>query len=239
VDIVGGPEFSPEDVHDVKWDSINHVLANDVNWTDEDARWEKTSISINVPFQRRRGATSRAAGITQEYVVTDFYHRNIVSVIQEQLSDPTNHDVFNYEPYELKFQPGGSSNPIRVHRELYTSQAFIDAHLALQDQPPEPNCSLPRCIIALMFASDATQLTSFGDAKLWPLYLFFGNESKYRRCKPSCNSGHHIAYFHGVRNVSLIVVCQPMSRPSRSCLIRSKTLPCSKQAAKRRQASRL
>jgi hypothetical protein len=142
VDIVGSPEFSPEDVHNVKWDSINHVLANDDNWTDEDAGWEKTNISINVPFQRRCGATSSSTGTTQEYVVTDFYHRNVVSVSREKLLDPANRDFFNYKPYELRFQPGRSSNPTRVYGELYTSQAFIDTHLAPQDQPPEPNCSL-------------------------------------------------------------------------------------------------
>ena len=36
-----------------------------------------------------------------------------------------------------------------------------------------------------MFWSDSTQLTQFGTAKLWPLYVFFGNESKYRRCQPT------------------------------------------------------
>lgn len=46
-----------------------------------------------------------------------------------------------------------------------------------------------------MFWSDATQLTSFGNAKLWPCYLFFGNKSKYRRCRPSCNLCCHVAYF--------------------------------------------
>src|ERR1700692_4795001 len=49
-----------------------------------------------------------------------------------------------------------------------------------------------------MFWSDATQLTSFGNAKLWPTYMYFGNESKYRRCKPSCHLSNHVAYFETV-----------------------------------------
>jgi hypothetical protein len=52
--------------------------------------------------------------------------------------------------------------------------------------------------VALMFASDGTQLTAFSDAKLWPLYLGVGNESKYRRTKPSCQAFEHIAYFETV-----------------------------------------
>ena len=30
-----------------------------------------------------------------------------------------------------------------------------------------------------MYSSDATHLTMFGNAKLWPLYQFFGNDTKY------------------------------------------------------------
>ena len=54
---------------------------------------------------------------------------------------------------------------------------------------------MPRCVIGLMFASDATMLASFGDAKLWPLYLFFANDSKYRRSKTSLQLGEEVAYF--------------------------------------------
>ena len=58
VDIVGVPEFCPADIQEAKWDSINHSLANDDEWADEDAGWEQTTISINVPFQCRRNTIS-------------------------------------------------------------------------------------------------------------------------------------------------------------------------------------
>ena len=38
-------------------------------------------------------------------------------------------------------------------------------------------------------------LTAFGDTKLWPLYLFFGNDSKYLRCKPTSHLCKHVTYF--------------------------------------------
>jgi hypothetical protein len=53
-------------------------------------------------------------------------------------------------------------------------------------------------VLALMFWSDSTHLASFGNSKLWPCYMFFGNESKYRRCKPSCRLCSHVAYFNHV-----------------------------------------
>ncbi|KAG1832562.1 hypothetical protein F4604DRAFT_1945993 [Suillus subluteus] len=71
----------------------------------------------------------------------------------------------------------------------------MDAHRELQESPGEAGCDLPRVVVALMFWSDSTHLTTFGNAKLWPLYMYFGNESKYRRCKPTCNLSNHVAYF--------------------------------------------
>jgi hypothetical protein len=205
VTIVGDPAFRPDDIRNTKWDHLNHTLADDDGWMEEDAGWEKTQVSITVPFQMRRNAT--ADGTPREFVVGDFYHRSIVSIVREKLSNPAHDDLFHYEPYSLQWQPTATSNPMRVHGEIYTSPAFLDAHDELQSSPPEPDCTLPRHIIALMFASDATHLTSFGDAKLWPLYMFFGNESKYRRCKPSCRLGNHVAYFNRVRTPWLNFEC--------------------------------
>jgi hypothetical protein len=201
VDIVGDPAFRPDDIRSARWDHVNQILADDEGWFEDDAGWEKTPVSISVPFQARRNASSD--GSPQEYVIGDFYHRNIVSIVRERLSSPAHDDLFHYEPYKLQWQPATTSTPIGVYGELYTSPAFIEAYEELQNSPAEPNCNLPRHIIGLMFASDATQLTSFGDATLWPLYLFFGNESKYRRCKPSCRLVNHVAYFHKVRTPQL------------------------------------
>ena len=197
VNIIGDPEFSSADVRDARWDHINHVLADDAGWVDEDAAWEKTPITILVPAQHRRNATPDEGFGPQEYTIPDFYHRNLVSVIREKLSNSSDNDHFHYDPYTLKFQPG-TDPPINVHGEHYTSQSFIDAHIALQNSPPEPGCTLSRHVIALMFYSDGTHLTSFGNAKLWPVYLYFGNESKYWRSKPSCNLGNHVAYLQKV-----------------------------------------
>jgi hypothetical protein len=118
----------------------------------------------------------------------------LVEVIKEKLSNPVHNNYFHYDPYKLKWQVNGTSEPIHVHGEMYHLQAFLDVHNALQNSPPEENCTLPWHIIAMMFSLDSTNLTSFGDAMLWPIYLYFGNESKYWRCQPSCNLGNHVAY---------------------------------------------
>ncbi|KAG2336479.1 hypothetical protein BDR05DRAFT_978786 [Suillus weaverae] len=88
---------------------------------------------------------------------------------------------------------------VNIQGELYTLLAFIDAHHEFQQCPGEPGCDLPQVVVALMFWSDALHLAMFGNAKLWPVYMYFGNESKYCHCKPSCNLANHVAYFQKVR----------------------------------------
>ena len=201
--IVGDPGFCPDDVRGTQWSKIDAKLAindfdeekgADDDWMDEDAGWMRTPVRISVPFAKRH---TKQPG-PRTFVVGDLYHRSFVSVIREKLANPKDDRYFHYEPFELFWRRPDTGNDTRVHGELYTSPAFLDAHNELQESPPEPGCSLPRVIVAMMFWSDATQLTSFGTAKLWPAYLSFGNESKYRRCKPSCHLSNHVAYFQSV-----------------------------------------
>jgi hypothetical protein len=207
VAIVGAEDFEPAEVRSTRWDKINRQLAlNDWDkeeWLDDDAGWRTSEIKISVPFDR----LTECPGV-REYVVGSLHHRSLVSVIRDKISNPCASAHLHYEPYELLWQPTADKEEIRVQGELYTSPVFIDAHNALQNSPMEPNCNLPRVVVALMFWSDATHLTNFGSAKLWPLYMFFGNESKYRRCTPSCNSCEHVAYFETVclQHMSTILI---------------------------------
>jgi Plavaka transposase len=205
VDIIGNPEFQSTDIRNVNWDQINKVLGTDQDtgeWLEEDAGWTKTPVTISVPYQSRRGIPSDPGAGPRNYTVDDFHHRSLVSIIREKVSGLSENHQFHFDPYELHWQRDSTVDPIRVQGELYTSPMFIDAHRELQDAPGEPGCDLPRVVVALMFWSDATQLTAFGNAKLWPLYLFFGNDSKYSRCRPTCHLCEHVAYFQMVSCLS-------------------------------------
>ena len=201
VEIISDSEFKPDDIKHTRWDFVNRELVNEDgnhDWLDEDAGWISTPVSINVPYQSRCGVVSDPGGSPREFTIPSFHHRNLISVICEKLAHPTDAAHFHYEPFQLHWQPAGCPSSVRTYGELYTSPAFLEAHQELQCSPPEPECTLPRVVVALMFASDVTHLTAVGDNKIWPLYMFFGNESKYRRSKPSCNSCHHVAYFEKV-----------------------------------------
>ncbi|KAJ7837848.1 hypothetical protein B0H13DRAFT_2367939 [Mycena leptocephala] len=55
-------------------------------------------------------------------------------------------------------------------------------------------CKREKVIAALTFWPDLTHLANFDTAKLWPIYMLFGNLSKYIRVKPNAGAGHHVAY---------------------------------------------
>ncbi|TFK34101.1 hypothetical protein BDQ12DRAFT_700523 [Crucibulum laeve] len=193
IKIIGNPDFSPLEIQKANWKGINDTLGGHTNsqfeWEDIDSGWHKSQVTIDVPFHR---FTTRPG--VREYTVTDFYHCSLMSVIREKLSSPSHHTTFHHDPYELWWtSPSGHNS--RVYGELYASKLFLEEHQKIQKLLLNETCCLPRTIAALMFWSDSTQLTSFGNAQLWPLYLFFGNESKYRRCKPTLNLCEHIAYF--------------------------------------------
>ncbi|KAH6907340.1 hypothetical protein BKA70DRAFT_1065548, partial [Coprinopsis sp. MPI-PUGE-AT-0042] len=194
-----GENFSFQDVLSTNWKAALDSLDSDDgsssgdDWFD-DANWISTSITIPVPFHR----LMKNSGI-ENVTVGTLHHRRLVSVIEEKIRNSQT-TAFHYQPSEVFWSPPTNEDEqhIRVHGELYNSKAFVEAHQALQESPPIPGCELERVIVALMFWSDETHLSAFGSAKIWPCYLFFGNESKYRRSKTSLKLCEHIAYFDSV-----------------------------------------
>lgn len=199
IQIVGHPDFRPEDVAGNNWRRIDAQLSGDRSnkegdWEDDEG-WIKTPIRINAPFHGRQAHPG-----PQEFDAGILHHRKLIPLIRERITRSSVHPHLHFEPYKLFWQPNNAPEPVRVHGELYTSEAFIEAHGKLQDSPPEPGCDLPRVVLGLMFASDGTHLTSFSTAKLWPVYLTIGNESKDRRSRTSCKAFEHVAYLETVSN---------------------------------------
>ena len=211
LNIIGHSEYYPEDVQNMNWVEINRKLGNsgvqddltegDCEWFDDDSGWKKMAIRICTPFHRH----TQHPG-SRDYIVEDFHYHSLVDIIRENVSNPTHHWLFHYEPYELHWQPPHKANDVRVYGKLYTSESFLTAHRQLQDSLPEFGCTLPWCIIRLMLWLDATHLTAFGTAKLWPLYVYMGNELKYMHFQPSSNLSSHMAYFHMVSLPNSILV---------------------------------
>lgn len=147
VDIIGNPQFNPTDVCHMNWDAINEALGSSADreeghskykWMDEDVGWKHTWIKISVPFHNRMATPGVGT-----YASVDLHHRLLVPVIKERLANPDDAVQFHLEPYELLWKLMKHHKEVKFHGEMYTSEAFINAHHELQESPCEPNCDLP------------------------------------------------------------------------------------------------
>ena len=145
-------------------------------------------ISIEVPSGSRHIPP-------RMFSIPGLYYRNIVGLIKETFRSPIS-SRFHLVPYKLFRQhPNGETND-RVYSELYDSDTFLDEHDKVQRAPTDDHsCKREKIVAALMFWSDATHLATFGTAKMWPIYMQFGNLSKYTRAKPTSGAIKHLAYF--------------------------------------------
>ncbi|TEB04127.1 hypothetical protein FA13DRAFT_1575394, partial [Coprinellus micaceus] len=190
--------FRISDISSVNWKTtFSHLGSNKDDLSDaeglwiRDDGWKSTEISIDVPFHNQ----TKDPGL-KPYHVGTFKHRSVVSIIREKLSSDTESRYFHYYPYKSHWRRSPDSPEVELYGELYSSQAFRDAHEEIQRKPvTKANEGMERVVVALMFWSDETHLTAFGGASLWPCYMFFGNESKHLRGEPSKHLGYHVAYF--------------------------------------------
>ena len=159
-------------------------------------------IKIEVPFHKHMETTG-----VKEYMAANLHHCSLVNIIKECTTDPHLGSTFHMEPYKLLWWPSEDHPEIRLHGELYTSDASIKEHQALQDSPGEPRCNLPHIVVRCMVYSDSTHLMAFGNNHLWPCYFHFGNDTKYCRCRPSCNLCNHVAYFETVSLSMAYLAC--------------------------------
>lgn len=182
------PKFEASDLQ--KFSASRETRRFDQELTSAKDGWKESDVIIQVPD----GLSHKLANdppITT-FLVPGLHHRSLVEVIRSIWLDKSSMG-FHYTPFKLLWRRQ-SGEVERLYGELYTTDAYIDAQESLRTSPTEPGCTLECIICALMFWSDSTHLASFGNAALWPLYLFFRNQSKYECCKPTSGACHHVAY---------------------------------------------
>jgi Plavaka transposase len=156
--------------------------------------WVESEVQISIPTGLKDDG-----GEGRVFSVPGLHHRSLLSVMKAALTDVTARR-FHFSPFKRLWESVTGSVE-RCYDEAYTSDAWIDAHDTLQKQHNEPGCKLEKVILGLMFWSDSTHLAAFGTAKAWPLYLYFGNLSKYFRGKPGSGACHHVAYIPSVSSI--------------------------------------
>lgn len=211
VDIMKDPEFSLDDIRDTKWHSIDTQLAGGGS-DGLGMGWKASDVTIFIPTGVEHIPPASGPSRTRQYndenpdvefgvpfTVPGCHHRSLVDLIETTYRTDKNFAHFVHVPYYEYWTPPYPGMPDeRIMSELMTSPAMIEEYDKLQASPPEPGCTLPRVIAPLMAASDATHLTQFGDLKLWPVYVMFGNQSKYERAQASSNAMHCVAYMEKV-----------------------------------------
>ena len=192
--VILSPEFSQD--HVLGFDAhrenlhLDKALAN----SSLHAQFKESTVDILVP--------SGAVGVpSQTFTVPGLLHRKLTTVIIEAFNSSLSH-LYHFSPFKLYHLSPITKKTERIFSEIYNSDAFIEEHEKVQRHallPPEDSkCKREKVIAALMFSSDATHLTTFGNAKAWPIYLMLGNLSKYIRAQPSAGALHHLAYIPSV-----------------------------------------
>ncbi len=203
-DVIMAPDFNRDEL---KQFSASREGQRVDDWIDEDSAaskdfqiedgWHEASVKIRVPCERSKWPTEQDAPL---FDVPGVFYRKLMDIIKTTLASATA-QTFHMVPFKLWLHPSGAAagDPDkRVYSELYNSDAMNDEYEKIKSTPRPDGCKLETVVAGLMLWSDSTHLAQFGNASLWPIYAFFGNQSKYVRCKPTEFAAHHLAYIPSV-----------------------------------------
>jgi hypothetical protein len=174
---------------------LEDYLADTTNPFRAENGWQKSSVRIPLPKEKRKWPSEADA---PQLEIKGVHHRSLTKIITSVFEDSVS-STFHMTPFQQMWNTPDGRN-IEVFSEAYSSTAMLEAYAEVNSLPREANDNLERVVASLMMWSDATHLASFGDASLWPFYLFFGNQSKYTRGKPTASACHHVAYIPTVRH---------------------------------------
>jgi len=157
--------------------------------------WKTGSVKIKMPCMRAHNPSFSAKADAPDFEVPGVWYRSLVNLITSKIQDPSTSGSFVHTPFTDWWCPPGSTTPIRIYGEAYSSDIAVQLFEEVKGiPPPADQPQMESVIMLLMLGSDATHLASFGTASLWPLYVFFGNMSKYDSSRPSEFAACHLAY---------------------------------------------
>lgn len=150
--------------------------------------WKELSVHILVPMWEHNLDSNG-----QPFTIPGLFYCSLTGVIHTTFSEKAL-KWFHLTPFKCIWRSPITGQEQCVYDELYTSDAWITAHDDLQKQRCEDEYKLEYVIAGLMIWSDATHLAQFGNASAWPVYLCFGNQSKYTQATPDSGACHPIAF---------------------------------------------
>jgi hypothetical protein len=153
-----------------------------------DDGWIEAAVPspISLPCDKVSHSSDASAPV---FNVKGLLYRKPLEVIKAAFHEPSAAQ-FHLTPFEEYWKPSPDSPPQRIYSELYNSDVYIQEQDEICSRPHD----LDVVVAPIMLWSDSTHLTSFGNASLWPIYLYLGSQSKYTRAKPTSFAAHHLAY---------------------------------------------
>ena len=157
--------------------------------------WRTGSVKIKMPCMRTHNPPFSTEKDAPDFEVPGVRYRSLVDILVSKIQDPTTSTSFVHTPFTEWWCPPGSTSPIRIYGEAYSSDVAVQLSEEIKAiPPPADHPNIESVVVLLMLGSDATHLTNFGTASLWPIYVFFGNMSKYDSSRPSEFPACHLAY---------------------------------------------
>ncbi|KAF8752792.1 hypothetical protein RHS01_07227 [Rhizoctonia solani] len=204
-DVIGQPGFCPQDVVGYNFRALDRKLAeSEHTWNTlcpPSKGWKNVSIQLEIPPLRQTKARTQAdkgMAVPRHYLTVNGLRAQRLTDIVYKAFSQNNPRSFHYTPYKALWKPldSGSRPAMQVFDEIYSSPSMLNAHREVQRlKIADSGCTRPRCVAYMMFGSDGTVLgKGFSHVKGHPIYAFFGNESKYQRCKPGSNTCFHVAH---------------------------------------------
>ncbi|KAF9224452.1 hypothetical protein BS17DRAFT_795449 [Gyrodon lividus] len=168
------PSFS----HEREKKQVEKYLIDNTNPFQTEHGWCMSSVKIQLLKEKKKWSSAKDPDIPL-LTINNIHHHCIIDIIVSVFEDSIA-SSFHMNPFKQYWKPFENFEPIRVG----------------------PGDNLECVVASLMMWSDATHLTSFGDASLWPFYLYFGKQSKYTCRKPTASACHHVAYIPAVCTLS-------------------------------------
>src|SRR5216683_1918054 len=118
-----------------------------------------------------------------------FVHRDLCELIKSGVQDFASSHNFHWCGFKQFWKPSEGKLEQWVYGEVYTLDAFLEMESML---PHIEGCMLKKAVVPLIVYSDSTHLANFGMVSLWPIYIWFGNISKYIQLRTSSFSAYHL-----------------------------------------------
>ncbi|KAI0713712.1 hypothetical protein C8Q76DRAFT_620727 [Earliella scabrosa] len=160
--------------------------------------WLRGSVQVRVPKEGVCYASEEEAPF---FTIDDVWHRPFSELIRSALKQPCV-KRWHMIPHRLycasaphRASPSNPEPP-NPSSEIYNSDAALEEYESIRARPREagdPN-DLEYGMPMIILYSNSTHLTNFSHASMWPIYVYFGNQSKYERARPSLYPAHHLAY---------------------------------------------